>query len=290
MSEHAVNLIKQESGPLAAPEPVGRPLYVGDLEQALLAQFPKDTAEEWDRTGLLVGDPMAEITGVAVALDPTVEAVRKTVERGANVLLTHHPAFLDAPTAFHPFESDSLSEGAVVYEAIRLGVALVNFHTALDVSSAASRVLPGLLGLEYVHPLEMTTNVLGYGQVCKAHGITVKELVARCVSVFGRMPRVWGDPSSVLETVATWTGSTGGAERLAFEQHVDCMVCGEIKYHAALSVSKAGMVVVELGHDVSELPLSATLAAAAQMAGISPQTLYILDQSTNWNTPESVRL
>ena len=34
-------------------------LSVGALEQALLAEFPAADAEEWDRTGLLVGDPAA---------------------------------------------------------------------------------------------------------------------------------------------------------------------------------------------------------------------------------------
>ena len=36
-------------------------LSVGALEQALLAEFPAADAEEWDRTGLLVGDPAAPV-------------------------------------------------------------------------------------------------------------------------------------------------------------------------------------------------------------------------------------
>ena len=50
-------------------------LSVGAFEQALLAEFPAADAEEWDRTGLLVGDPAAPVRAVAVALDPTVSAI-----------------------------------------------------------------------------------------------------------------------------------------------------------------------------------------------------------------------
>ena len=42
---------------------------VGALERALLKRFPAATAEAWDRTGLLVGDPADSLRGVAAQLD-----------------------------------------------------------------------------------------------------------------------------------------------------------------------------------------------------------------------------
>ena len=46
-------------------------MIVAELERALLARYPKTDAESWDHVGLSVGDPDAEITGVACALDAT---------------------------------------------------------------------------------------------------------------------------------------------------------------------------------------------------------------------------
>lgn len=40
-------------------------MIVAELERALLARYPKADAEGWDHVGLSVGDPAAEITGVA---------------------------------------------------------------------------------------------------------------------------------------------------------------------------------------------------------------------------------
>ena len=64
--------------------------------------MPAADAEDWDRTGMTVGDPARLVEKVAVALDPTPEAVREAAARGANVLVTHHPAYLEAPEAFGP--------------------------------------------------------------------------------------------------------------------------------------------------------------------------------------------
>ena len=52
-------------------------MIVAELERALLARYPKADAEGWDHVGLSVGDPAAEITGVACALDATVANVRR---------------------------------------------------------------------------------------------------------------------------------------------------------------------------------------------------------------------
>ena len=92
-------LSKRASGPLSKKE---RTLSVGALEAALFRAFPKEDVEDWDRAGLTVGDPSRQVTRVAVALDPTVAAIHEAASRGANVLVTHHPAFLDPPSEFKP--------------------------------------------------------------------------------------------------------------------------------------------------------------------------------------------
>ena len=75
-------------------------MIVAELERALLARYPKADAEGWDHVGLSVGDPAAEITGVACALDATEANVHRALESGANVLLTHHPIYIKAPRPF----------------------------------------------------------------------------------------------------------------------------------------------------------------------------------------------
>lgn len=286
-------LAKRNSGTLSKQ---GKPLTVGALEQALLAKYPACDAEEWDKTGLLVGDPAELVRGVAVALDPTVEAVRAAAKAQANVLVTHHPAFLSPIDSFRPADSVALNPGALVWAAIKKGVSLVNYHTALDVSAEAQAMLPGMLSLDFqrvLAPLPHDTSK-GYGQVCGVSAsdgsLTLAQLAARCTAVFGRQPRVWGDFSAKLSRIVTTTGSAGNLGRTCLAEGVDCLVAGEVKYHEALALSEAGLAVVELGHDVSELPFSAVLASAVRDAGVPEESIKVLDQGDNWILPESRRL
>ena len=267
---------------------------VGGIERALLERYPVSDAEDWDRMGLLVGDPFEEAKGVAIALDPTVDAVRNAVSAGANVLLTHHPVFLDPPNRIRPLGTGDHGPGTVVWEAVKSGVSLINFHTALDVSADAAQMLPGMLGLEFQSIVErVTADGRGYGQLCTIRPtdapMTLRSLAARCLSVFGRPARVWGDFDTHLDTVVTCTGSAGDLVDHCLEAGYTCLVCGESRYHTVLPAIEAGLCVIELGHDVSELPLCAVLAAALRSAGYPETHITILDQSSNWTTPEAIR-
>lgn len=109
------------------------------------------------------------------------------------------------------------------------------------------------------------------------------------MAVFGRPARVWGDFDRTLDMVVTCTGSAGDLTQRCLEASLDCLVCGEVRYHAALAAEEAGLCIVELGHDVSELPLCAVLAAALRSEGYPEGRITILDQSRNWTTPEAIR-
>ena len=125
-------------------------MTVADIERAVARRFPVEWAEDWDRVGLLAGDPEREVTGVALALDPTPSAIRRASELGANVLLTHHPAFLKTPSWLTPGRGSA----GVIFAALDAGIALVNAHTNLDRAPAAGALLPGALGLTPVKPIE----------------------------------------------------------------------------------------------------------------------------------------
>lgn len=286
-------LAPRPTGPLSCTKPL---FSVGSLERAFLNQFPAADAEDWDLTGLSVGDRTASIKKVAFTLDPTVEAIELAAEQGANALITHHPPYIDPPCRFEPKAHTNLSSGGVVWASIKNDIALLSFHTALDVSHKASQVLPRLLSLEFCDIVQkLSENELkGYGQLCQVKNedapLTLGQLAARCVAVFGRQPRVYGDFSQKLERIVTCTGSVGGVLNAALSRDVDCVVCGEVKYHDALSASQAGIAVIDIGHDVSEWPLVAVLVATAREIGIEESAIVVIDQQNNWTTPETTRM
>lgn len=287
------NLAPLKSGPLSHNKKM---LTVGSLETALLNHFPREDAESWDHTGILVGDSLLSVKKVAVALDATVEAVEAAQKSKANVLVTHHPVYIEPPASFAPLKSNPLNPGSVVWAAIENGIALMCFHTALDVSKDAARVLPGLLHLDYKGVVDPTDvkGKKGYGQLCSIRKndepFTLGQLAARCLSVFGRPPRVWGDFDAVLQTVVSCTGSVGDLVPKAYKAGADVIICGEIRYHDALAAAQAGLAIIELGHDVSELPLVAPLVSAIKQVGIDDADIIVIDQNSHWASPESTRV
>lgn len=123
---------------------------VRDVLRAVDVAMPFVWAEPWDRVGLLVGDPDAAVERVLVTLDPTAEALAAAVAAGAQVVLTHHPVFLDAPDRWTP----GPGMAGVPFAAASSGVALVAAHTNLDRAPAGASALPAALGLIAVAPLE----------------------------------------------------------------------------------------------------------------------------------------
>lgn len=278
------------AGSLAQNE---RRLSVADLERALLRDLPAADACSWDRTGMLVGNPLDQVRGVAIALDPTIPALDEAYQAGANVLVTHHPVFLDAPESFVPATVQGHTSGAVVRHAVELGMSIMSFHTALDVSVEGLDALPALLrlvGTGVLEPLASDSRK-GFGRICRPEEgtLSLRHLSARCVSVFGSLPRVWGLPDRELSRIVTSGGAAGAFVDACVAQGVDCLVCGEVKYHAALDAALSGLAIVELGHDVSEFPLCALLAAHVAAAGVGDSSITMIDQNEKWYTPESSR-
>ena len=288
---------------------------IGELEQLLLGKYPAQDAESWDRTGLLAGDPSCMVSGVAVALDPSVRAIEQAKQAGTNVLLTHHPAFLQPPESFLPGTSVSQQPGALIYAALEKGVALMNFHTALDMNEEGLMALPNALGLDYVRtvqPLSGATDTgRGYGALCSVGGTgvpstavgeaadgatraaageaagatdafakTVCQLAQACKQALGGTPRIWGNAQAPVRYVVTAQGSAGSILPDVLALDVDCLICGELKYHDALANAQVGLSIIEVGHDVSEQPLADVLYRSVRDLGV--ENVVELPRTTNW--------
>jgi len=122
---------------------------LADVMTTLDAWFPPDLAEPWDSVGLAFGDPDAEIGSVLVAVDPTAAIGREAIDRGVDLLLTHHPLWLSGVTGLRG------AKGRLAQGLIRAGVALFNAHTNADrAHPGVNGALADALGLQDSTPLE----------------------------------------------------------------------------------------------------------------------------------------
>lgn len=221
---------------------------VSELEKL----FPAAWADEWDRPGLLCGDPESEIAKVYVCLDSTSESVLKAVEMEANLLVSHHPAFIRPLERVTP---ESL-EGATVFEALRHGVSLYAIHTNWDVShEGVNVILAREAGLVDADPLAAGKNgSWGIGAV----GDLPEEIPLSRVSTFIREAwklswiRVIGEKSKPVKRVALCGGAGGDLLEEAIWSGADLFITADIGYHKILQGLSAGLAIAVCDHGEME--------------------------------------
>ena len=274
--------MKRETGQVMAE------FRVGDIENKLYELFPRSNAIDDDRFGLLVGDRNAVVTRIAISLDQTISMIDAAAALKCNLLISHHPVFWMAPDSFLAADSVAASNGARVYRAIQNGVALLSMHTNLDCSPSAAGMLLDSVGLEYAAPLK-AQGTGSLGQVARPSGgrtyITLGELAENYRRSFGRVAKVWGDPNKPLFTVATCSGGAGEVIPEAVRAEVDCFVTGEVRHHEALYLCESDIVLIELGHDISELSYRYYLQQALIFSGFPAEDIVILEPDAKWWQP-----
>jgi dinuclear metal center YbgI/SA1388 family protein len=106
---------------------------------------PPNYQEDYDNSGLLVGNPEQDIYGALVALDCIEKVVDEAIGLGCNLIITHHPILfkgLKTITGKNYVER-------VVLKAIRHNIALYAIHTNLDhVKHGVNGVIADRLGLK----------------------------------------------------------------------------------------------------------------------------------------------
>ncbi len=132
-------------------------MQIKDILTLLEEWAPPAYAEDFDNTGLLIGNREEELKGVLIAHDTTVEVVREAVETGANLIISFHPIIFSGIKRLTG--SDYVER--TVMEALRHGVAVYALHTALDNrSDGVSGAMAEALGLENVAVLVPHESVL----------------------------------------------------------------------------------------------------------------------------------
>jgi len=89
---------------------------------------PQSYAEDFDNTGLLVGNSESEITGILVTLDTLENVVDEAIEKKCNLIVSFHPIIF---TGLKKLTGKNYV-ARVVEKAIKHDIAIFAVHTALD--------------------------------------------------------------------------------------------------------------------------------------------------------------
>ncbi len=122
-------------------------MLLSDIIRSLEAWAPPTLQEDYDNSGLQVGDPQREVKAALIALDCTEDVVAEAVRRGCDVIIAHHPVI------FRGLKSITGRNGVerTLLAAIRNNVAIYAIHTNLDnVITGVNAEIATRLGLQDV--------------------------------------------------------------------------------------------------------------------------------------------
>jgi len=200
---------------------------------------PFDTAEQWDNVGLMVGDPVQDVTAIVVSLDPSFEVISWAEKHAADCIITHHPLF------FNPVRCLNLQETAAKKASMLLasGISLVSMHTNLDMA-------PG--GVADVLAQKLSLNDIQGNGVLRTGTVPGDKMLPLWGSAlpFANIRLV--DAGKPVRYVCACPGSGMDCWRDAYALGCDTFVTGDVKYHAARDAKEAGMNVIDLGHHGTE--------------------------------------
>lgn len=233
-------------------------LTLREVVDVLERMYPLDTAQSWDRVGLVAGDPDQPVQRIHLAVDPTLAVIEEARAAGADLIITHHPLLL---RGIHSVATTS-AKGASVTELIVHDIALYCAHTNADVADpGVGHALAAACGLDETQALEITEGQeLGrVGELPEA--LTLADFARR---LHEHLPptaggvRVAGPPDGSVRTVAVLGGAGDGAFDAVRASGADVYVTADLRHHPAVEAREEAALaggtpyLIDAGHFASE--------------------------------------
>ncbi len=224
---------------------------VVDVLGALEKAAPLGYAADFDNAGFLVGHGEKEVRRVAVALDITRRVIDEAAEKGANLIVSHHPVIFNARKSI----TDSDATGAILLHLIENGISAICMHTNMDsAQGGVNDLLAEAVGVEDLCPIEpIGDSGAGGGRYGvlkeKKEFSAFLEHVCNAVSANGLR---YYNAGKAVHRVAVGGGSCGSYIGAVACLGCDTFVTADIKHDVFLEAQELGINLIDAGHFATE--------------------------------------
>ena len=232
-------------------------MTVNDIYTFLDEKYDFSSALHYDNVGLLVGALDDNVTGILVCLDCTDEAVSEAVEKGVNLIVTHHPII------FEPMKA--VTDETIVYRLIKNGISVISVHTNLDqADGGVNDVLANKLGLINIEKVADSEGFfyrigeLGDGQS--------SDDLAESVSKKLKLPIKYIGENRYIKRIAVCSGSGGGMLGDVINQGIDAYITADVKHNVFMEGHTQGVTIIDAGHFNTEDIIVSVLAKTLREA------------------------
>lgn len=223
-------------------------MFVKDIIDIIESVAPLKWQEEWDNSGLQVGNRNAEVQSVLLTTDVTEAVVREAIERHCEMIVSHHPLL------FHGLKQvcGETPQERCVELAIRHDIAIYSAHTTMDswlhgVSGRMAEKI-GIRNYSLLTGEEFGLGVIGDLQEEKPLDVFLQDVK----KAFGApLLRYVKGKSETVRKVALCGGAGAEFVEDAIAQGADAFITADVKYHTFLdAVGRINLI--DMDHWVSE--------------------------------------
>lgn len=270
--------------------------------------FHPEYQENYDNSGFLLGDPERTVNGVLAALDLTEAVAEEAIEKGLNLIVTHHPVIFGGLKHITP----ETTTGRLVLRLVESGVAVYAAHTNLDnLKAGVNGILAAQLGLEDCHilrpvhfkteqsrvfqqknnsqhptPNSQLSDEVGAGMIgtLPAPMSTAQFLAAVKEMLHLNTMRVGVGALDIRPTVQQ-VALCGGSGSFLIDDAVaagaDVFLTGDLKYHDFQKPERR-LVLADIGHYESEQFSRGLLAGAVDALGDGSFKTFVTTACDRW--------
>ncbi|MCP3924226.1 MAG: Nif3-like dinuclear metal center hexameric protein [Desulfobacterales bacterium] len=217
---------------------------------------PLEISEEWDNSGLQVGNPDWYISKIMVALDISEDVINDAISKKADLIITHHPMIF-SPLKSIDFKSKT---GSLVYKSAKSQISIFSAHTNFDSANGGlNDILCDKIGLTNLTILGKTIetsdgDTFGLGRVGDtSKKLNLEDYADYIIKILKLKDlRYSGNKDTTINKAAVCTGSGGSLINKFIDSDADVFITGDIKYHEAKNIEESGKCLIDIGHFASE--------------------------------------
>ena len=130
-------------------------MKIADIVSLLEDFAPLALQEDYDNSGLIIGDKSWDCTGALLTVDVTPTVIQEAIDCNLNLIVSHHPLIF---RGVKRLSGDSLTEKCIV-KAIKHDIAIYACHTNVDnVYGGVSHRMAEMIGLSDIRTLDSQNN------------------------------------------------------------------------------------------------------------------------------------
>ena len=209
-------------------------MKIKEVVDALECFAPLPLQASFDNAGLQVGLTEADVSGALLCLDVTEDIVHEAVDKGCNLIVSHHPLLFHGLKTIAD-DGDYVQRTAIL--AIRNGITIVSMHTNMDnAKGGVNFKMAEKMGLNDVRFIGDEAQAAGHGSAVIGslpHPLGAKAFIAMLKQAF-RADSVRCNhllEGRDIATVALCGGAGAFMLGEAISAGADAFVTGEMHYH-----------------------------------------------------------